>query len=587
MGPRPLRSAVSGYLCLDIRLRGIRVCGINLTLGLGNRARRCTPDGDLPASAALPNNGGMRPALMRGNGTVYRQKGSRFWWIQYYRDGKAERESSKSAKHKVAADLLKTRLVEVLQQPLFDPASERLRIRDLAAAIFLDYRMNQRASLRELRSRWKQHLEPFFGELQAQRVDSDCVSRYVVARQAAGAANATINRELAVLKRIYKLAVKSRKLRLGACPYIAMLPEKNVRKGFVKEAEYQALATATAVVGLWLRAMFELGYTYGWRRGELVKMRVSQVDLAERTIVLHPDETKNDEARLVKMTGKVFELLRECVAGKQPDDPVFTRMIDARGRRSKVKGRVVDFRRAWAQACCAAGRGRMVCPKCNTPVSPPCDTAVSHGERDKNGFAVRQSSVARRAPNSGGPCDKNSEKPCDRALSLEAKAFEVEAKEKLEAKGEGGKIGSAPQIFPCLSCGSSWRAKQLKFAGLLFHDLRRSGIRNMRRHGISEKVAMTIAGQKTRSVFERYNIVDESDLDDAVLKLEDATRRRRQLDMFGETGNLFEEPEAANPEPIDSMKTDAAAPKKPPENEAENQHRTAIAGQKPAQSRFN
>lgn len=124
--------------------------------------------------------------------------------------------------------------------------------------------------------------------------------------------------------------------------------------------QYAKLADVCAAVGLWLRAMLEIGYTFGWRVSEVKKLKVCQVDMASNRILLDPGTTKNDDGRVVRFKpGSVLaNLLTACCHGKSADDPVFTR---------EDGSPVEDFRTAWAKVCCVAGLGQMVCPITHCP----------------------------------------------------------------------------------------------------------------------------------------------------------------------------------------------------------------------------
>lgn len=92
--------------------------------------------------------------------------------------------------------------------------------------------------------------------------------------------NGTINRDLAALRRAFNLAFKAGKIQ--RVPNFPHLKESAPRSGFVEESDYANLAKNARV--LWRRALLATAYSFGFRKGELLNLRVKQVDLLNRTI---------------------------------------------------------------------------------------------------------------------------------------------------------------------------------------------------------------------------------------------------------------------------------------------------------------
>lgn len=339
-------------------------------------------------------------------GSIYKRRS--VFWIQYYRDGRQFRESSRSRKETDAKRLLRLREGDIERGVPVTPRIGRLTFAEATEAIITDYKVNGYKTLDDAERRIKLHLSPVFGGRRMIGITASDATAYAVRRLETGASPGEVNRELSLLKRMFTLAVDDGKLLTA--PKIALLPEDNVRTGFFEREQFAGLRSHLTPA---VQAVVTFAYITGWRiASEVLPLQWRNVDLEAGTVRLDPGTTKNGEGRVIFLTAD----LRTLLQGQKT-------LHDA----LKQKG--------------------VICPW------------VFH----RNGKRIR----------------------------------------------------SIRQIWASA-------AKRAGCPGRIPHDLRRTAVRNLVRAGVPERVSMTITGHKTRSVFERYNIVSASDLEDAARRLDES-----------------------------------------------------------------
>jgi integrase len=242
----------------------------------------------------------------KGCGSLFQKTKGGVWHAQFYRPnpdtGVSERvrECLWTKDRAEAQKKLNERQVQVGRGELFE-VGKRKTVTDLYKALLSDTKRHNprpRAS-KGLEWRWK-HLQPLFGHVFAASVTTKRIDDYKDKRIEEGAAKATVNRELATLRRAFNFGRQQTPPLVFSVPPIRLFSEKgNEREGFVELADYDGLvaeATRAEVLeaeGPWLRALLECGFSYGWRKGELVGLRARQLNFTAREIRLPPVSTKS------------------------------------------------------------------------------------------------------------------------------------------------------------------------------------------------------------------------------------------------------------------------------------------------------
>lgn len=268
-------------------------------------------------------------------------------WIKYYQGGRAVRESTGTTKETIARRILRSREGDIEHGIPIVPKMGLVTFDDAAADLLNDYAVNGKGTHTHAKRRIALHLKPVFQGKRLLTLSTADVRAYVATRKDAGAANATINRELAILKRMFSLAVQAGKLH--AKPHIPMLQENNTRRGFFEREQFEAVR---AHLPEDVRGVVTFAYLTGWRlRSEILPLEWRQVDWTGRVVRLDPGTTKNGDGRSFPFTAALEQLLREQFAEHQ--------RLQASGRLvplvfHRAGERIRTFRGAWATACEAA-----------------------------------------------------------------------------------------------------------------------------------------------------------------------------------------------------------------------------------------
>ncbi|MCI0548909.1 MAG: site-specific integrase [Candidatus Rokubacteria bacterium] len=296
------------------------------------------------------------PRRDRGAGMIYRKRGSPIWTARLYIAvlGTHRKRSTKTTDEQKARRFLAKWHAEVIGGTWL-PDADRTTFAELATMLLDDYKANGRRSLDRVEDSLNR-LRPVFGHLRARAISRDRITGYArQRREEDGAAPATINRELACLKRMFTLGAQAGKV--GHRPHIPMLEERNIRTGFFEREQLDAVLRHLPDD---LRPPIHTAYLTGWRlQSELLTRQWRHVDFVNGWLRLDPGETKNGEGRMFPLTPELRAVLEAQRAHTHALERQQGRVIPWVFHRDGEPIR--SLRRPWKVACRLAGvPGRLI-----------------------------------------------------------------------------------------------------------------------------------------------------------------------------------------------------------------------------------
>jgi hypothetical protein len=159
----------------------------------------------------------------RGTGSIFQFKGCGIWYLKYYRNGVAVRESSGTDNQRKAEKILQQRIGEIATGTYIEPINRKITVDELYSALLDDYKNNELASYEGAQQRWQRpakdgepvpepgRLKQYFGGIRALSVTTDMLNKFVGQCREKGISNATTNRGSGGVAQGLQIGISGRK----------------------------------------------------------------------------------------------------------------------------------------------------------------------------------------------------------------------------------------------------------------------------------------------------------------------------------------------------------------------------------------
>ena len=227
------------------------------------------------------------------------------WWAYFYRDG-IRHQYSTGTSNRRQAETIEAKLKEEVNNQRFQiaPIDPNLKVAELAA------RFMASGSVRPHHLYHLKFLLPFFSEFPAARITKSLAEEFRRRRQGHGLAratkDATVNRDLSVLRHILYWAVDEQLIHANPLARMKMARERRTRRQVLSVAEEQLLLGAA--MGH-LRGMVICALDTGMRRGEITGQRWEDVDFSRKLLFVTRSKTPEGESREIPLTERLYEHL--------------------------------------------------------------------------------------------------------------------------------------------------------------------------------------------------------------------------------------------------------------------------------------